>query len=99
MERPSVHDVWSHGGPTRTEWPDLHASPGSVPRPPTEPTDLELCDVELNVADAGNNIQMSAQAGDVGPQRLQGGGRAALDLTDARLGQPGGLGQLDLGQA
>src|SRR5688500_9778666 len=55
-------------------------------------------DVKLDVADAGNDVEMSAKPDDIGPQRLQPNGVTVLDLADTRLTQPRSLSQLSLGQ-
>jgi len=51
----------------------------------------------VDVADAGDDVEVAAEAGDVGAQDFQAGGGAVLDLADPGLGQSGGLGELESG--
>jgi hypothetical protein len=49
------------------------------------------CDVELDIADAGNDVEVSTEASHIGTQGFQAGGGAVLDLADAGLRQSSGL--------
>ena len=44
-----------------------------------------LCHVEMDVADAGHDIEVPAEPGDIGTQRFQTRRAAVFDLTDPGL--------------
>ena len=50
----------------------------------------------MDVADASDDVQVTAEASDVDPQDIESGGIAILDLADPRLSQTGSLSQLSL---
>ncbi|MET7425405.1 hypothetical protein [Dactylosporangium sp. NPDC005555] len=52
--------------------------------------------VELDIADAGDDIELAAEPDHTGSKRLQADGVAVLDLADARLRQPGRFSELGL---
>lgn len=58
-----------------------------------------LGDVERRGAEAGDDFDVAAQAGDVGAECVEADVGAMFDLADPGLGETGGDGELGLGEA